>query len=70
MASGAGRARAAGASGFCTAKRVAYRFQYAHETIAGPWFDLTNFISTGDVMLLHDPLPPSPTARFFRAVTP
>ena len=46
-----------------------YRFQYSSE-LNGSWLDLTNFLSTNDVITLRDPLPPSPTNRFYRVVTP
>lgn len=47
-----------------------YRFQYSSEATGAPWLDLTNFLSTNDVITLRDPLPPSPTNRFYRVVTP
>lgn len=47
-----------------------YRFQYAPDASSGPWLDLTSFTATNDVITLRDPLPSSPTNRFYRVATP
>ncbi|HET7615742.1 MAG TPA: hypothetical protein VFK27_02205, partial [Bacillales bacterium] len=46
-----------------------YRFQFS-EDLGAKWIDLTNFMSTAETTLLHDPAAIDTPTRFYRVISP